>query len=418
MIFQNRTFRYLFMSYGVSLLGTCFSTIAVNLWILQTTGSARLMFLFFLTSLLVTICFGSIAGTVADRYNRRTIMWAGDLCNAAIAGTIAVCMYMKFTPYPLIIAVCALQVFVGLFHQPAFQASLSSILEKELIPKAMGAITIVDNIARILGLAAGGTIVGFFGAATAFVFDAATYLISSLLVLAAGTFPVIVRQKQQKEVPAEKQSFLADFQEGLRVLWGEPFARSFMIMMPLVASFFMMSLMMIQVSAVKIWHASPLQFGLMEACVPFGYIIGSGLLMKYDSRLVKRGYWIFAGFLSLGPIYLVISQVTGMNQAFPIIFVLGFMFALCTLLMNVALRMEIPHEVQGRAFGMIGTLTSPIMTIAIGIATYFSDRMGPQPVLVASGLLLTAVAVLLTIVLKPLRTYRAEEKEQKAYEIG
>lgn len=414
MIFHNKVFKYLFFSYGVSLLGSCFSTIAINLWILQTTGSARLMFAFYITAFFVNLLFGNIAGTFVDRNDRRKVMWAGDLLNAAVALLIAICMYTEFTPYPLLIAICSLQIFIGLFHYPAFNASLSSILEKSQIAKAMGSITILDNIARIFGLALGGTIVGFFGTFAAFLIDSGTFLLSAALVFMAGPFPGTGRKEESvaglSSMPDEKPSFMDDLKAGLAFMWKNPLARSFIIMMPIVASFFTMSLMMIQVAAINLWKATPLQFGIMEACIPFGYIIGSSILLKIDRHIKRRGSWIFTGFLLLGPLYLAISQVRAIYSALPLIFILGFTFSLCTLLLNTAIRIEINPEMQGRAFGLVSTITTTISTLAIGLATYFSDLIGPARVLAVSGASLAMLSILLLIGLKPLRHYRSEEK--------
>lgn len=423
MIFQNRTFRYLFISYGLSLLGSCFSSLALNMWVLQTTGSARMMFLVFLVVLAVTLSAGNVAGTVADRYDRRTIMWVCDLLNAAIMAVISLCMFLQFTPLALVLTVVGLQTFVMLFHGPAFHASLSNILEKELIPKATASINIIDNVARILGLAVGGTVVGFFGTAAATGIDAITYVLSAFFVLIAGKFQVAqiksgltAKNAESNEAaspdlepPAElseKKGFWQDFAAGFRFMFRDPFVRSVLILLPVISSFFTMSLMMIQVMTVIVWKATPMQFGIIEACVPLGYITASWILMKLDTRIKNKGFWIFVGTLGLGPIYILISRLNEPLQVYPFIFALGFMYCLCTLLINVAIRVEINSELQGRVFGMVATVNGPLLTISVGLSTFFADSIGPQNVLLIAGVLLTLCTIVLTFVLTPLRRYR------------
>ncbi|MCX7569418.1 MFS transporter [Tumebacillus sp. DT12] len=424
MLFQNRTFRYLFISYGFSLLGSCFASLALNLWVLQTTGSARIMFLLFLVVLVVTLSAGNIAGTFADRFDRRTIMWVCDLLNAAIMAVISLCMYLNYTPLALVLVIVGLQTFVMLFHGPAFHASLSNILQKELIPKATASINIIDNVARILGLAVGGTVVGFFGTAAATGVNAVTYVLSAIFVLFAGKFqsahvqnshapstdePITADSPVTEPVaePTGTKGFWQDFTAGFRFMFGDPFTRSIIILMPVISAFFTMSLMMIQVMTVIVWKAAPAEFGIIEACVPLGYITASWILMKLDTRIKKKGFWIFVGTLGLGPIFILISRMNEPAQVYPLIFALGFMYCLCTLLLNVAIRVEVDSGLQGRVFGMVATVNGPLLTLCVGFSTFFADSIGPQNVLLFAGALLTLCAAVLTVVLTPLRRYQS-----------
>ncbi|MFC5774829.1 MULTISPECIES: MFS transporter [Ectobacillus] len=417
MLFQNKIFRYLFLSYGVSLLGSSFSTIAINFWVLETTGSARIMFVFFMVVLAINVLFGGVAGTFADRYDRRTIMWVCDLLNAAIIFVVAACMYTSFTSIPFLIVLFGLQVFIGLFHGPAFQASLSNIVEKENMSKATGAITIMDNISRISGLALGGLFIGLFGSFTAFLVNTCTYILSAGFVLMAGVIPQSHLAVEHDGKLQEKKSFFKDFKEGLQLLVKEPFIRSVLILFPILGSSFTMALMMIQVTAVQTWKAKGWEFGLIEACIPFGYILGSLVIMKLDTRIQRKGYWIFGGFLLIGPIYYCISEIEYISYVYPFIILLGFMFAVSTLLVNIALRVQTAPAIQGRVFGFLGMLHSVFGTIAVGVGTFFADIAGPQTVLAVTSLALMILALVLTATLKPLREL-GKKKPKSIVEVG
>src|SRR5690606_125122 len=104
----NRGFLFVFSSYSLSLLGNMFHSIALNLWVLQSTGSAKLMSAVLITHLVVNMLFSSIAGTVADRVNRRLLMWSSDLLRFVLVGIIALLIFLQTTSYGLVIAITAL----------------------------------------------------------------------------------------------------------------------------------------------------------------------------------------------------------------------------------------------------------------------------------------------------------------------
>jgi DHA3 family macrolide efflux protein-like MFS transporter len=58
---------------------------------------------------------------------------------------------------------------------------------------------------------------------------------------------------------------------------------------PVLILFFMSSLMLTQVMAVQVWKANPFQFGLIEACIPLGYMLGAGIIVTLGSKLQYRG---------------------------------------------------------------------------------------------------------------------------------
>ncbi|MNC20855.1 enterobactin exporter EntS [compost metagenome] len=158
--------------------------------------------------------------------------------------------------------------------------------------------------------------------------------------------------------------------------------------------------------AVNVWKASPFQFGLMEACIPLGYMIGSSIIMLLGSRIRRRGLFIMTGLLCLGPMYILLSFITSAAVAIPVVLLIGFMFSFCTLLINIILRLEISEEIQGRVFGVLGSIMSVAPSIGLTVVSYLSDYFSPGPVMGSIGLLLLLFAAYASTKLKIIRGYR------------
>ncbi|MBP3961358.1 MFS transporter [Paenibacillus lignilyticus] len=385
---RNIPFIHLFTAYTLSIFGNSFHSIAINLWVLSVTGSAKLMTVMMVTNLVLGALLGTVAGTVTDRMNRRTVIMVADLLRFAVVLLIAFCVAMPHTPFAIIAVLSAFVTVLGLFQSPALQASITPIVGKAHVQRAVGLMNISDNIARTIGFAVGGIFVAAFGGAWAIAIDAVMYLASFLLVWSAGSLTRI-SVSDQTMPNTSGSSFRAAFMDGLRSVRSNPFAKSVMILIPSLLLFFMTAFMLTQVMAVKIWHASPFEFGLIEACIPIGYMAGSGLIVMLGSRMRHRGKWIMINLMLLGPLYMLLARTESAAAAFPLIVLIGFMFSFCTLLINIILRVEVAEELQGRMFGALGSLTGVAPSLGLVLSSYYADLYGSGLImLIVGGLML------------------------------
>ncbi|OME48024.1 MFS transporter [Paenibacillus odorifer] len=402
-LWGNRRFLLLLSSYSISLFGNTFHSIALSLWVLQTTGSAKMIAIITIINLVLSSLLGSIGGTFADRVNRRTLMLITDLISCGLVVTLALAISLPSTSFIIVAILTGLTTVSALFQSPAYQASITTVVGKEHLQKAVGLLNLSENICRTIGYSAGGIFVASFGAADAILFDGATFFLSFLLVLAVRSLPL---PTQLNNAPKKERKFTQDLVDGIRYIWRYPFARAVMIMLPTLTLFFVPSLMLTQVMAVKVWDSTPFQFGLIEACIPLGYMIGSGLILLLGSKLKNRGFLIMTGLLCLGPLYLLLSFVTSAAIAIPIILVIGFMFSFSTLLINTILRLEVSEDIQGRVFGVLGSIMSVAPSIGLTAVSFLSDLFSPGPVMGSIGVLLLLFALSTITKLKVIRNYK------------
>ncbi|PIH59278.1 MFS transporter [Paenibacillus sp. LK1] len=399
-LWRNVAYRRILCGYGISVFGDCFNGIAISLWVLQTTGSAKSMAAVQVCNMVVSFLFGSFAGTFADRLDRRTLMLSSDLFRGAMAFIIAVSLFVLHAPFPIVLLMLSLSMFSSLFQAPAFHASVTSLVGREHLQQATGTIHLVDNIARISGLAAAGIAVSAFGGFTAIMITGVTFLLSAICVMLAGSFPDVQRSSMHRG------SFVKEWGGSFSYIFAHPLIRSIVILNPLLILFFMSAIMLVQVMAVKVWQANPVQFGLIETCIPLGYMLGSGILIASGNRLKRRGRWVFIGLLVLGPLYMLLANVSSPLVALPLIIAGGAMFACCTMLTQIMMRAEVPDELQGRIYGVLGTITSTAPILGLTVVSVLADQWGAQTVLESLGSLLLVVGIIAAAGLKSIRTYR------------
>jgi len=401
-LWKNRNFVAVFSSYSLSLLGNTFHSIALNLWVLQTTGSAKLMSVVLIIHLVTSMLFSSFAGTLADRIDRRTLMWVTDIIRFVFVAAIAILVYLPNVPFVFIVILTAFVALAGVIRSPATQASLLEIIPKEQITQAVGVINISDNIVRISGFALGGIAVATFGGAVAIAIDAATFLFSAMLLLFTGKFPY----KAVQDTDKPKTTFKEDLIAGFRYVWTDSFARAAVILLPLVMFFFLSTFMLIQVMAVKVWLAKPFVFGLMEACIPLGYVVGSIIIIKLDKRLKGRGKLIIGSMILMGPLFIAISLMNSAFAALPLILLVGFLFSFSTTIIFIALRVAIDPSMQGRVFGLIGALTSVAPPIGLAVFSTLSDIYGPAIIIAISGAAMLVIGCFSFFYMKAIRHFK------------
>ncbi|HEX5706524.1 MAG TPA: MFS transporter [Pyrinomonadaceae bacterium] len=179
---RNRDFRQLWLGQVVSQLGDWFNTIAVYTLVMRLTGSGRAVGLVLVARFLPTILLGPLAGVVADRFNRRTVMIASDLARALVV------LGFLFVRRPehlwIVYALTLAQLALSTFFEPAKSAAIPSVVSaRELVP-ANAIASVTWSVMLTLGAAVGGEVAGRFGTDVAFVLDSFTYLGSALLIAA------------------------------------------------------------------------------------------------------------------------------------------------------------------------------------------------------------------------------------------
>ncbi|MNO39471.1 enterobactin exporter EntS [compost metagenome] len=399
-LLHNRTFLWIYAGSTLSIIGEGFHSIVIGYWVLSTTGSAKAMMTIMLIQMVTSFVLGSIAGTFADRYNRRMIMLSMDILRALlIGGVAAVVTYGGGDAWWMLVVLLALVGAASQFHNPAFSSSLVYIVGKEHIQRATGLMQITDTLARLAGLSLGGAAAAIFGGPASVIGVSVGFAVSACCVLLSGAFPSHARLDE------EKKGFWADFKHGLSYIRTHSIARSVSILLPAIMVFFVASMMVFQVLAVTIWRATPWQFGMLEAIIPIGYASGAGLVSLLGRRLSKRGVWVSAAMLLAGPNLILLASIHHVYLAIPFVFLIGFILSIGTVIVTVMLRTEVDGEYQGRVFGTIGSLSSLATPFGIVLSGIFSDLYGADLVLLINGAGLTLVAALCVYFLKTLRKY-------------
>jgi len=195
----------------VSVLGTRMTYLALPWFVLVTTGSPAKMSLVLAVEIVPQAVLGIPSGTVVQRLGARTTMLASDFARAPLLASIPLLHAAGVLSFGLLLAIVAL---IGCFMPPYFAS------QRVILPELVGederrmsqANSLIEGgtaLAAVLGPALAGVLIPFVGAPNVLYVDAATYLVSFLLILA-----LVPRRKPRAAAAGDEHGVLA----GLRFL--------------------------------------------------------------------------------------------------------------------------------------------------------------------------------------------------------
>lgn len=173
----GRNYWFLWSGYSVSTFGTYLSMVIINLFIYQMTGSPFLVGLFFLFRLIPAFFMGNLAGFLADRYDRRVLIIAADICRAVLIFSV---IFLKDDLYPLYFIIFGIAVCDRLY-QSAIGGALPNIVGGENLLPANSYLSAARTVGLLSGPILGGVFASMKAYGAAFSIDAATYLFSAAM---------------------------------------------------------------------------------------------------------------------------------------------------------------------------------------------------------------------------------------------
>lgn len=371
LIRENKNFRNLWFGQIVSMFGDWFNLIASAALIAQLTDSGLAVGALFVARMLAPFAVSPIAGILADRYNRKTILIVSDIVRAFTA------FGFLFVREPnqvwMIYALTAIQLGISGFFNPTYNALLPELVSEKELGTANVLGTITWSVMLMLGAAVGGFVSGIFGIYTAFTIDGFTFLFS-IIFLVWIVYTPHANQDEDQSVSAALQSYL----DGLRYLR----QKTDILLIALHKAFLTMTtwagIQVIQVTIAEqlfvIGEGGSISLGLMFAIQGTGAALGP-IVGRYfvgdDLNKVRR-------FITIAYLIDVVGLVIASSLfSFPVVLLgwalIGLGSSNLWVMSSQLLMQLLPNEIRGRVFSVEFALHTLASAIAAGITGVFLD---------------------------------------------
>lgn len=391
----------------ISAIGSGLTSFGLSVYVFRQTGSAASMGLVTLLAFLPTLLFSVPAGVLADKYDRRLLMMIGDGFSALGIVYILICMLQgEAKLYQICVGVFVSAVFSSLL-EPSYRATVTDLLTKEEYSKASGLVSIAGSARYLISPVLAGILLAVSDIRLLFVIDISTFILTVIST-------AVVRKGIATKETENQSGFFQSLTEGWRAIAD----RRGVLLLILVSSVMTCFMGAIQILSEPLIldFADSITLGAAQTICACGMLV-SGLFL--GMRGIKKGY------VKVLAISLFLTGITmigfGIRENIYIICLFGFLFFATLPFANNCLdylvRTNIPDELQGRAWGVIGFLSQIGYVVAYGLAGVAADGIasklqigvgrGAAGVVMTAGVLLSLTA----LSLYPIKSIRALERK-------
>ena len=385
------------------MLGDYMLFVALPIYIYQMTGSTLATSLMFMAGAVPRVLLGSVAGVFVDRWSRQRTM---VVCNSLLAlGTTPLLLVALGGPIWIVYVVAIFQSSVNQFFGPAENALLPTLVDRERLTSANALNALNDNLARLLGPAAGGIVVSFSGLAGVVAFDLASYLIAAILI-AFMKVPVTTTKVRRERPPLADvlRSLGYEWREGLQVISRRRIVALLVgtkTLTSLGEGVFSVSLAPF---VTEVFRGGALQLGWVLSAQAIGGIVGGIAIGWLGGRIAPASLLGF-GALLLGMIDLAIFNypafLPSLIPALVLMAVVGIPASGFGAGYTTLMQTNVTDKLLGRVFGVVGTTSAFGMLLGMGTAGVLSDRLSVVPVINIQGVVYFLAGLLVLAFVRP-----------------
>ena len=357
----------------ISIIGSSAVQFALIWWLALKTDSAVILTMAGLVALLPQFILGTFAGVWIDRLKKKTVVILADLFIGIISGIFAIYFYFGNPQYWIVFIILCIRGVGSVFHTPAMQALIPSLVPVKELMKANGWSQFLQSGAYMLGPVLGGIMYSTLSMTIILL----TYLVGA--VLACITIYIVKIQEETKKEKVEKH-FLKELKEGIVV-----FKEAKVLKIILITTFISMIFFLPLSSLYPLMTSSYFKLdSIFGSIVEFLYAFGMLMISLVMGKLVDKNNkikLIFIGLLILG----ITSLICGILPSSSIIYY--WIFAITCMFMGIGsnfysiplvsyMQETIKPELMGRAFSLWGTIMSLAMPIGLIVSGPISEKFG------------------------------------------
>ena len=375
---KDKIFFRLYLSQTISLLGDAFTWVGIALLAFQFGGEHSAAILSTALTLRVTafIIFGPYAGVIADRIDRKKIMYITHFVRMAIVG----CLPFVTAAWQIYLLIFFLNIF-NAFFTPAYQAAIpQAITNKDTYSSGIALSNATNQLLGVLGPGLAGAIAAWLGARQIFFVDAASFIIAAVFIISLPS--LLVAKKEKQNIIQTK--VWTDILKGTNLLFTNKAIR-FSLLIEFVSAIAGAQILVNTVSYVKgQLHLTDNHYGYVMAAFGIGAAIAafaSGNLDKSKNRIAS---------LLLGGGLICVSIALGNYVAFIPLLILwliaGFAQTLAEMPSQILIAEKIQMTEHGKVYGAHFAWSHLWWAVAYPIAGFTGIHFQNKEFLIGAGI--------------------------------
>jgi MFS family permease len=346
-ILKHRPFAQFFLSRICGSLANQMQTVAVSWQVYEMTGSALDLGLVGLAQFFPLVALMLVAGHVADRYDRKTVICISQAVDGCAMGLLALGTWGGWLNRDVILAIVVMFGAARVFQQPTQQSLLPLVVPPAMLSRAIAVSSSSNQIATIIGPAIGGVLLA--------VSIPLVYVLCAVLFFIAATLSILIKVERaaRSREPVTFRTLFA----GIGFIW-----RRQVILGSITLDLFAVVLggatALLPIYAKDIFQTGPEGLGLLRLSPAIGAIILSFLMARFPIRR-NAGPIMFAAVAVFGVSTIIFGLSTSMPVGVLALAAMGAADQVSVVIRSTLIQLGTPNEMRGRVsavnFLFIGT---------------------------------------------------------------
>ncbi|MFD1019728.1 MFS transporter [Thalassobacillus hwangdonensis] len=393
---------------GISTLGDFIYLIAINVLVLQMTGSAAAVAGLWMIGPIASLLTKFWIGSLVDRWNIRRIMMGTDLIRALFVAAI------PFIDSIWLIYGCLFILSVAKsFFEPASLTYITSVVPQQDRKQFNSFRSLITSGAFLVGPAISGILLLFFSVQVSIWLNAISFLLSLWMIALLPD----VQKKEADAVPARfSRKILRD--DWKAVMY---FSRhqSYIVLVYFLAQLFMIIALGMDAQEVvfirQVLDLSEADYGLLVSLTGVGSVLGAFTVSAVAKKLSIRAL-IGTGFLMVSIGYLIYAFSFSFFSVATGFMILGFFNAFSNTGIMTFFQNNVPVETMGRISSVYGLFQSVLQIVFILLVGFTGDIIPVRYSIIGACVLMGVVSMYLMMLIlkKDKQHYFVEESYSQA----
>lgn len=378
-----------FISQSITLFGSTLVQMAIVWYVTLNTSSGVWVAAFSVCSYLPEFMISFLGGVWADRYHRKKLIIGADFIIAMV--TLAMMLLMPYISNQTILlwALLIMSILRSLgagIQTPAVNAVIPQLVPADQLMRFNGINATMQSIVRFAAPAAAGVILTIGTLRSTLSIDILT------AVLGIGLLSCIFISYERKE--KEEAPVLTDLKTGISYAFSDKLIGRLLIIYGLFVFLCVPAGYLAGLLVSRVYGDTYGYLTLVELVGFAGMMVG-GLLMSTWGGFKNRKATLLLGLAIFGIMAILMGMST--NFIFYLILMTIYGVALTTVQTAITTLLQEKTDIamQGRVFGLLGSMYSGCMPIGMAILGPLADVIPLQWIMIASGIALIVIAMVM-----------------------
>lgn len=291
------------------------------------------------------LVFSMLGGLVADRYNRRSVLFITQSVALGVALGLGILTMLGVIRLWHIYLLTALQAATMAFDMPARQSLVPNLVPREDLPNAFSLQSIAFNTGAIAGPALSGLIIAYWGQHVAYNLNGLSFLAVIFALVVMGAVP-----QHQAAARRGLRAALQDMDAGVRFIRGQPLILSSMIL-DFLATFFASANTLLPYFTQHVLRVGEVAYGWLAAAGSVGAVV-VGLVVSQFGRIRRQGQLLLGSVVVFG----LAAILFGASRTYAVVFgalvLMGAADSVSTIIRNTIRNLQTPDSLRGRMTGI------------------------------------------------------------------